>query len=155
MKDILAETYFGLDVYNKMTLMEAINLLRRHDLLNIGELAERAISVQSGVDMCDKNTPNIDLVTGKQIKHATVKKGANSKYYKAYISINTDAPILCVITNPVVGEQYFLHIPYSAFSHLTGSCISIYFGTDGKTIAASHWWNYEVDSFEELCELAK
>lgn len=155
MKDILAETYFGLDVYNKMSLMEAINLLRRHDLLNIGELAERAISVQSGVDMCDKNTPNIDLVTGKQIKHATVKKGASSKYYKAYITINTDAPILCVITNPISGKQYFLHIPYSAHAHLTGSCINIGFGTDGRTPASSQWWRYEVDSFESLCELAK
>jgi hypothetical protein len=155
MRDILAETYFGPDVDTQMTLMEAINLLRKHDLLNIGELAERAISVQSGVDMCDKNTPNIDLVTGKQIKHATVKKPASDRHYKAYISINTNAPILCVITNPITGNQYFLHIPYKAFRHLSGSCISIGFGTDGKTPADSQWWNFEVNSFEELCELAK
>jgi|LauGreDrversion4_2_1035121.scaffolds.fasta_scaffold773457_2 hypothetical protein len=155
MKDILAETYFGPDIHTQMTLMEAINILRRHDLLNIGELAERAISVQSGIDMCDKNTPNIDLVTGKQIKHATVKKPASSRYYTAYISINTDAPILCVITNPIAGEQYFLHIPYHAHSHLSGNCISINFGTDGLTPSCSQWWNYEIDSFEELCELAK
>ena len=155
MRDILAETYFGFDIDKKMSLMEAINLLRRHDLLNIGELAERAISVQSGVKMCDKNTPNIDLVTGKQIKHATVKKPASSDRYMAYITTNTRAPILCVITNPINSKQYFLHIPYNAHKHLTGSCISVGFGTDGKTPANSHWWNYEVDSFEKLCELAK
>jgi hypothetical protein len=154
MRDVLAETYFGADVDNKMTLMEAINLLRRHDLLNIGELAERAISVQSGIDMCGKNTPNIDLVTGKQIKHATVKMPASSDYYLAYISINTTAPILCVITNPVINEQYFLHIPYKAFRHLSGNCISISFGKDGHP-GSSIWWHYEVDSFDELCELAK
>ena len=154
MRDILAERYFGADVDNKMTLMEAINLLRRHDLLNIGELAERAISVQSGIDMCGKNTPNIDLVTGKQIKHATVKMPASSDRYLAYISINTTAPILCVITNPVLNEQYFLHIPYKAFRHLSGNCISISFGKDGHP-GSSIWWHYEVDSFDELCELAK
>ena len=37
MRDVLAEAYFGPDVDTKMSLMEAINLLRRHDLLNIGE----------------------------------------------------------------------------------------------------------------------
>jgi hypothetical protein len=155
MRDVLAETYFGPDIDKKMSLMEAINLLRRHDLLNIGELAERAISVQSGVKMCDKNTPNIDLVTGKQIKHATVKKPASENHYKAYITINTRAPILCVITNPINNKQYFLHIPFSAHRHLSGSCIAIGFGRDGRTPANSHWWRFEVNSFEELCELAK
>lgn len=155
MKDILAETYFGEDVNNTMTLMEAINVLRTHDLLNIGELAERAISVGSGVDMCDKNTPNIDLVTGKQIKHATVKKPASSDHYKAYITINTRAPILCVITNPINKKQYFLHIPFNAHKHLSGNCINIGFGKDGCTPANSHWWRFKVNSFEELCNLAK
>jgi hypothetical protein len=155
MRDILAETYFGPDINATMTLMEAINLLRNHDLLNIGELAERAISKKSGIDMCDKNTPNIDLVTGKQIKHSTVKKSASSSYYKAYITINTNAPILSVITNPVTGKQYFLYIPYQAFSHLSGSCIAIGFGEDGRRPADSYWWNYQVESFEKLCEMAK
>ena len=154
MRDILAETYFGADVNNKMTLMEAINLLRSHDLLNSGELAERAISVRSGIDMCRKNTPNIDLVTGKQIKHATVKKAGTRLFYRASISINTTAPILCVITNPFDGEQYFLHIPYSAHRYLTGNCITIPFGKDGQG-GASRWWAYQVDSFQELCDLAK
>ena len=155
MKDVLAETYFGPEINTQMSLMDAINLLRKHDLLNIGELAERAISVQSGVGLCDKNTPNIDTVTGKQIKHAQVKRPASSDYYIAYISIKTTAPILCVITNPISGLQYFLHIPYNAFSHLSGSCISILFGKDGRTPSDSHWWRFRVRSFEDLCELAK
>ena len=104
--------------------------------------------------MCNKNTANIDLVSGVQIKYSTVKKPASSGYYMAYISINTTAPILCVITNPVTKEQYFLYIPYSAFSHLRGNCISICFGKNGSP-SPSQWWNYEVDSFDDLCELAK
>ena len=154
MRDILAETYFGDNVDTQMSLMDAINMLRTHDLLNIGELAERAISVLSGVQLCDKNTPNIDTVTGKQIKHAQVKKPASSDYYLAYISINTTAPILCIITNPIEKKQYFLHIPYNAFSHLSGNCICISFGKDGLE-STSHWWRFQVDSFKELCELAK
>ena len=156
MQDVLAETYFGKTIDVKMTLMEAINLLRKHDMLNIGELAERAISVKSNVQMCAKNTPDIDLVSGKQIKHATVKKPASSDYYLAYISIrNTTAPLLCVITNPIANKQYFLYIPPEAYRYRDGNTISISFGRDGKSGGASIWWNYEVSSFNKLCELAK
>lgn len=156
MKDILAEAYFGDDVNNKMTLMEAIVLLRRHDLINHGELAERAISVQSGVDKCDKNTRNIDLVSGVQIKSAQVTKAVTSDYYKAHFSLNSTAPILCVITNMIEGRQHFLHIPANARKHLSGNATNISFGTSGLyEDSTSQWWHYEVDSFEDLCELAK
>ena len=151
----LVNTLYGQELNSKMTLREAIELLRADGLLNIGELAERAISKLSGVALCTPCTPNIDTVSGKQIKHATVKKPASSDNYMAYISRNTNAPILCVITNPHNGLQYYLHIPYSAHRDLSGNCISIMFGKDGCTPGMSKWWNYEVDTFRELCELAK
>ena len=154
MRDVLAEAYFGVDVDKKMTLMEAIVLLRRHNLINHGELAERAISVQSGVDLCDKNTPSIDLVTGVQIKSAQVTKSSNGDHYKAHIGIKTTAPMLCVITNLIEGKQYFLHIPPSAHKHLSANTISIPFGRDGMG-GESQWWHHQVDNFEDLCELAK
>ena len=156
MRDELAEAYFGVDVDKKMTLMEAIVLLRRHNLLNHGELAERAISVQSGVAQCDKNTRNIDLVSGVQIKSAQVTKSVNSDYYKAHFGINTTAPMLCVITNLIEEKQYYLYIPPAAHSHLSGNAINISFGTSGLfEDSTSHWWGHKVDTFKELCELAK
>ena len=154
MNNALTQTIFGNELHAHMSLLDAISLLGSKNLINVGELAEQAISKKSGVAMCSKNTANIDLVSGVQIKYATVKMSASSDYYRAYISINTTAPILCVINNPVINEQYFLHIPYRAFRHLSGNCISISFGTDGQP-GSSIWWQYEIDSFEELCELAK
>jgi len=154
MNNALTQTLFGDELLTIMSLENAINLLLSKNLINVGELAEQAISKKSGVAMCDRNTANIDLVSGVQIKYATVKKPASSEYYRAYITINTTAPILCVITNPVLNEQYFLHIPYNAFKHLSGNCISILFGKNGES-GSSQWWHYQVDSFEELCELAK
>jgi len=154
MSNVLTQTLFGSQLYIPTTLENAINLLLSKNLINVGELAEQAISKESGVAMCSKNTANIDLVSGVQIKYATVKMSASTDYYRAYISINTTAPILCVITNPVIKQQYFLHIPYKAFKHLSGNCINISFGKDGKP-GSSIWWHYEVDSFKELCELAK
>lgn len=154
MSNALTQTLFGSELQTQMSLESAINLLLAKDLINVGELAEQAISKKSGVAMCNKNTANIDLVSGVQIKYSTVKMPASSDRYLAYITINTTAPILCVINNPVLNEQYFLHIPYRAFKHLRGNCISIVFGKDGNP-GSSIWWHYEVDSFEELCELAK
>jgi len=155
MDDILTKTIYGEQLNQTMTLSEAINLLRNDDLLNIGELAELAISIKSGVALCSKNTEAIDLVTCKQIKHALVTKPPSSKYYFAFLTIKkTYFPLLYVITNTILKEQYFLHIPYEAHKHLSGSCTSISFGRDGYP-KPSQWWNYEVNSFEELCELAK
>lgn len=154
MSNVLTQTLFGSELQTQMSLEGAISLLLSKDLINVGELAEQAISKKSGVAMCSKNTANIDLVTGKQIKYSTVKMPASSDRYLAYITIKTTAPILCVITNPVLDEQYFLYIPYRAFRHLSGNCIAISFGKDGNP-GSSIWWHYEVDSFDELCALAK
>jgi hypothetical protein len=155
MSNALTQTLFGNELFTTMSLENAINLLLSKNLINVGELAEQAISKKSGVAMCGKNTANIDLVSGVQVKYSTVMKSASSEYYRAYIGINTTAPILCVITNPVLNnKQYFLHIPYRAFRHLRGNCINISFGKDGEP-RPSQWWHYQVDSFDELCELAK
>jgi len=154
MKNALTQTLFGNKLLSTMTLEDAFNLLLSKNLINVGELAEQAISKKSGVAMCGRNTANIDLVSGVQVKYSTVKKPASSDRYLAYISINTTAPILCVINNFVINRQYYLYIPYRAFGHLSGNCINISFGTDGYP-GLSQWWNYEVDTFEELCELAK
>lgn len=156
MKDILLETVFESDLKKMMTLEDAIILLKSMNLINVGELAEQAISKKSGVDMCDRNTPEIDLISGKQIKHATTNPVRNRpNLRKAYISIaGTTAPILAVITETITNEQYFLYIPFSAYSHLTGNTIALGFDKDGEP-GRSQWWNYQVDSFEELCALAK
>lgn len=154
--DVLLSTLFGEKLKEKLTLEEAVDLLKSMNLVNVGELAEQAISKKSGVKMCDRNTPEIDLVSGKQIKHATtspVKNKPNQR--KAFLSIaGTTAPILAVITETITNEQYFLYIPFSAYRHLSGNTISLYFDKDGNP-GTSQWWNYEVNSFEELCDLAK
>lgn len=153
--DILFETVFGNHLQDKMTLEKAIHLLAEHDLINIGELAELAISKKSGVGLCEKNMPEIDLVSGKQIKHARTNPHANSGRLLAHISIKgSTAPILAVVTERKRNKQYFFHIPYQARAHLCGNAIAIPFDDMGYP-GSSQWWQYEVDSFEELCELAK
>jgi hypothetical protein len=157
-KDILVETVFGTELDKKMTLRSAIQRLSELNLLDVGEVAEQAISKKSGVGQCDKNTPNIDLVSGKQIKHAQTNPNNVGKVSSlvAYITIRgITAPILAVVTERVTKKQYFFYFPYKSFSMYTGNTFSICFnGRTGEP--ATGWaWDYRVESFEKLCELAK
>jgi hypothetical protein len=158
MSNILVETVFGNRLAKQMTLKDAIDLLTKANLIDIGELAERAISIKSGISQCDKNTPNIDLVSGKQIKHAQTNPDNVGKVssLKAYITIRgITAPILAVVTERVTKKQYFFYFPYKSFSMYNANTFTICFnGKTGKP--ATGWaWDYEVESFEKLCELAK
>lgn len=157
MSNILIETVFGKDLKKKMPLEDAIQLIISKNLFDIGELAEQAISKKSGIDQCDKNTPGIDLVSGKQIKHAqTNPDHVNSYNLKAHITVRgITAPILAVVTERVTKQQYFFYVPYKAHKHLNGNTFCIPFETDGTPRRSNSWWKYEVDSFDKLCELAK
>lgn len=153
--NVLFEAIFGDVLQTPMTLAKAIDVLSKHDLINIGELAELAISKKSGVELCVKNTPEVDLVSGVQIKHAQTNPHSASGRLLAHVSIKgTRAPILAIVTERMRNKQYYFYIPYKARSHLCGNTISIPF-TDVGYPGGGQWWNYEVESFEALCELAK
>lgn len=156
MNCVLRDTVLA-DVLNKrMTVKKTYNMLYEMGMINKGQLAELAISKTAGVALCPTGTPNIDIVTGKQIKYAQAAKGTGSQQVRAFISRNTTAPILAVVYNPFTDTQYFFYIPQWAHDHLSGNCITISFGKDGTKDITAHWlWEFSVDSFEALCELAK
>jgi hypothetical protein len=157
MKNDLTKTVFGNQLNKLLPFHESLRILDEMGLLNIGELAEKAISKKSGVAQCKKLTENIDLVSGVQIKHAkTHLRGSQEyRYWMATITRNTTAPILAVITEQCTRKQYFLYIPYSAHKHLQGNTINISFGSDG-TKTNCHWLSrHRVSSFKELCALAR
>jgi hypothetical protein len=152
MKDVLLNTIFNDIMDKRMTVRKVLKLIQSKKLFDTGKLAEQGISIKSGVGLCETNTQNIDLVSGKQIKHGTTNP-TNDGYRKASIGTDTTADILAVITETLTGDQYFLYIPYSAHKKLKGS-IAIRFELDG-TPCKSKWWKYQVESFEKLCKLAK
>lgn len=153
MRNELTQTVFGDLLNKKFTLADTLAMLDKMDLLQNGQLAELAISKTSGIAMCGKLTKNIDLVTGKQIKHARTHLRPTGSWY-ATISRNTTAPMLVVISETATGKHYYLNIPYNAHSHMAGNTINISFGRNGTSFN-SHWWKHKVDSYDELCELAK
>ena len=148
----LTKAVFGDNLEKSFKLADILEDLDNWNLLNHGEMAELAISFKSGVKKCDKMTENIDLVSGKQIKHAKTyyRKGV----WIATVSRNTTAPMLVVITEQNTKKQYYLNIPYSAHKHLSGNTIGVSFGPNG-TSKNSQWMYYEVKDFATLCEQAK
>lgn len=152
----LTKTVFGRKLNKTYKLADVLSMLDEMNLLQCGELAEQAISKKSGVSQCTKNTPAIDLVTGVQIKHARTHFNKERPHVqKAYIGIKgTTAPILAVVTEQVTGKQFFLNIPYKARRHLNGNTIAVQFDKDGNP-NPSQWWEHKVDSFADLCKLAK
>jgi hypothetical protein len=153
MNNELTRAVFGNNLDKTYTLSDVLSSLNKIDLLNIGELAELAISKKSGVKKCIKMTENIDLESGHQIKHARTHLRP-SGYWIATVSRNTTAPILLVVSETKTKKQYFFHIPYTAHSRLSGNTIGISFGRDGWP-SSGQWWAYEVKSFSELCKIAK
>jgi hypothetical protein len=157
MKDVLVETVFGRKLKSEMTLEKAIQMLKDLDLIDIGELAEQAISKTTKIARCSKNTPDIDLVSGVQIKHAqTNTEHIVKSQLNAWISIKDHtAPILAVVTERVTKKQYFFHIPYRVYSKQNGNAICVPFESDGTPRLSNHWWRCQIPSYEALCELAK
>jgi hypothetical protein len=156
---LLYTTVFGQQLDQKVTLREAIQLLESRDLINIGELAELAISKKSGVAKCTKNHPDIDLVSGVQIKHARSAAKSNT-HRSAYISIRRSgrlhqSTILAVVTETLTGKLYYFRFPTDSFQHKRGSTIGIPFDGAGRPKLKNRWWKYRVDSFDQLCRRAR
>jgi hypothetical protein len=156
----LYEVIFEDQLTATMPLSKAIALLEEKRLIDIGELAELSVSKHSGIGRCSKNTPEIDLVSGHQIKH-----GATSleKWYVtgkrklgAYISIKGHTrTILAVITENLTQKQYYFVFPYESYRRKAGNTIRVPFEHDGRPKRDNQWWSHEVPSFEYMCEIAK
>jgi len=151
----LFNAVFGNKLQKIVTLSQAIEVLDELNLINIGELAEQAISIKSKVALCSKNTPEIDLVSGKQIKHGRTNPVTQHAGLKAFCSIkNHVSTILFVATETHSKKEYYFVFPYSSYAYYNGNTICVPFDWDGLPIRSNKWWNYEVGSFEKLCELA-
>ena len=106
---------FGDTLSNRMTLAQAIEILDERNLIDIGELAEQAISIKSNIALCSKNTPEIDLVSGKQIKHGRTNPATQNTGLKAFCTIkNHTSTILFVATEIHTKKEYYFVFPYSS-----------------------------------------
>ena len=161
MKDFLASIVFGERYTNGFQSL--FDELRDLNLINIGELFELAVSKHSGIAMCPRNTPNIDLVTNYQLKNSQTypEHLLKDKMY-AYISVEkTTAPILAAVYERLTNKIYFFHFPPESYTYIQANTIKIPFTNHGTPVyvptgrAKINWWLYKLNSFDELCEIVK
>lgn len=159
MRNILTETVFGEKLNQKMTLCEALTLLQEKELLNAGELAEKAVSMFTGIAQTSRCQSGYDLINGWEIKHGQTHQLATSSTRTAYVAglKNKTDTIRVIITEQFTGKLYFFKIPHSAYIPHAKSSISWSFNKHGtpnriKTSGTrENFWNYEVNTFAELC----
>lgn len=163
MKNDLTLAIFGKTALSTTgTLAEHISMLNKMNLINVGELAELAISKTSNIERCSPCNPGFDLINGIEIKHGQTR---SVKYNTriAYISIkNKTGPIYAVVTELLTNKLYYFIFPESYYQQYNGNAFQINFHLSGapkrfrRSQAASQSpWDYEVSSFKELCTLAK
>lgn len=164
MNNDLTRTVFGDQLGIQMVFAEAIELIHQHGLLNIGELAEKAISLKSNTQQAQPCQEGFDLVNEYgatlEIKHGQTHLNTRNNGMVAWLSKkNKTSQMLAVVTETVSKKQYYFSIPYSAYSQVGGNAFDIVFDLDGTPIkyrprSRYNWWRYQVASFDELCQIA-
>jgi hypothetical protein len=157
----LTVTLFGHQALNsKMSFKDTLSLLQELDLINIGELAEKAVSKKTGVKQTGKCQQGYDLENGWEIKHGQAHLNAKGTQRKAYIAgmENKTGTLRVVITERLTGNLYFFKVPYKAYKDYTTSSLCWAFDAEGQPQRTSkrattrpNYWDYEVASFDELC----
>ena len=154
---------FGQEMLRKrMSVGKFLRLLDNMELIDIGELAERAKAKTSGVALCKKNTKGIDTVNGVQIKSVKSRPEPNVTGIRASVSPQSSrGPLAITVTETITDKQWYFWIPLRE-AH-KANCIKITFNADGtprrgKGRCDSYlpdWWNFKVEDYKTLCKLIK
>ena len=157
----LTVTLFGHQALNsQMSFKDTLSLLQELDLIDIGELAEKAVAKKTGVKQTSKCQEGYDLENGWEIKHGQAHLNAKGTQRNAYIAgmQNKTGTLRIVITERLTGTLYFFKVPFKAYKDYRTSSLRWAFEVDGTprripkaAMSRPCYWDFEVGSFEELC----
>jgi hypothetical protein len=126
---------FPYNVRNKtLTFNDALKFLWQQDLINVGELAEKAIVKKSKkLVKKKKNAKGSDFKDGSDSKYCTVFY--DSTNYATVSGLkNKTGKLRVMVYEPKTQKNYFFIIPhnvYRPYQH-TGDSLKIYFTKDGQ-----------------------
>jgi hypothetical protein len=157
----LTVTLFGTQALNQqMSFKDTLTLLQQLDLINVGELAEKAVAKKTGIRQTGRCQQGYDLENGWEIKHGQTHANSKGTQRKAYIAgmKNKTGTLRVVITERLTGQLYFFKVPFWAYEDYRGSSLYWNFDPAGipqrQPLAATNrpcYWDFEVGSFDELC----
>ena len=156
----LTVTLFGHQALNQqMSFKDTLALLQDLDLINIGELAEKAVAKKVGVKQTGRCNVGYDLENGWEIKHGQTHLNSRGTQRKAFIAgmHNKTGTLRVVITERLTGKLYFFKVPHKAYKDYATSSLNWCFDVAGTPqripkAATSRpcYWDYEVETFDEL-----
>ena len=161
--ELIRSVFSERQLRKQCSFIECLDMLNTMNLLNIGELAEKAIAKSAGVQLCSPGTAGIDTTNGVEIKHAQThpERGWYGNTLPAYISKkNKSGPIAAIVTENLTKKQYYFFIHHYQYSEANGNCFTIPFENDGtprrvpkreKTL--TDWWKCEIKTYKEFCTL--
>jgi hypothetical protein len=127
------------------------------DLIQLGQLLEKAISVQCG--LVRESTAGRDFLNGDDAKNVVVRTSNYGSSYTANVSSihNKTGWLLVAVYERKQKKWYLFRIPHHAYCHIPKtSNIDIPFELNGdprripKRCDSANWWQYEVKTFKSL-----
>jgi len=119
-----------------LTLNDALKFLWQQDLINVGELAEKAIVKKSKkkLEKNKKNAKGSDFKDKSDSKYSTVFYDKSTNYATVSGLKNKTGKLRVMVYEPKTQKNYFFIIPhkvYAPYQH-TGDSLKIYFTKDGQ-----------------------
>jgi hypothetical protein len=140
--------YYRSDLF---TLEEAIEFLWERDLINVGELAEKAIARNSGLVQNRRNAKGSDFCDNSDSKYTSVYHGPVASYATVSGIQNKGGVLRILVHEPKTKKNYYFLVPYKVYKPYTGAddSIKIWFDRDGnprdpKRNIRENLWEYEV-----------
>lgn len=133
----LVNMAFPYHVRNKtLTFNDVIKLLWQQDLINVGELAEKALVQKSKKKLIKKkkNAKGSDFKDGSDSKYITVFYDKFTNYASVGGLKNKTGKLRVMVFEPKTKKNYFFIIPhrvYAPYQH-NGDSLKIYFTKDGQ-----------------------
>ena len=144
--------YYRTDLF---TLEEAIEFLWERNLINVGELAEKAIVRNSDLTQNKRNTRGSDFCDKSDSKYTSVYHGPGASYAPGSGIQNKGGALRILVHEPKTDKNYFFVVPYQVYKAYTNAndSIKIWFDSDGnprnpKRNIRENLWKYKVSKKE-------
>lgn len=155
--------YLDFDEHDMNGLRKAVKmgLVQRDRLveLAISKIGKIGMDSTAGQDLED-STDVKSVVSG--IRNNNIAKGQWTHSFAVRKIANKNGPLRVVAYNKITDKFHYFFIPHSAYQHcksVVEIILESYSGQyaspafNGMPKRSRQWWQYEVDSFEEMCSL--
>lgn len=135
-QDLINYAFAGEDFSKPYTLAEAATFFHGRNILNLGELAEQAISKKIKIGQQTRNKEGSDLLDGTEIKYSIVQFYTSSTYATIGNVKNKTGTIRAWVYEERTKKNHYFLIPYSVYSqYFEGgkkSTMKVWFDSKGK-----------------------